>query len=93
MCTICGKTFSQRDIFLGAVIRDVVVKEIIQDHPDWSPEDFICRADLAKYRAKYVRSLLESEKGELTNLNVLLKLFSWFGKLSVLIMFQHKSLT
>jgi uncharacterized membrane protein len=65
-CAVCGKTFPPQDLVPGAAIRDVVVKEIVHDHPDWSPEGFICRPDLAKYRAKYVHFLLESEKGEVT---------------------------
>jgi len=65
-CAVCGKTFPPQDLVPGAAIRDVVVKEIVLDHPDWSPDSFICRPDLAKYRAKYVHFLLESEKGEVT---------------------------
>jgi uncharacterized membrane protein len=67
-CSICGKTFSRADLIPSAAVRDVIAKEIVRDHPDWSPESVICRADLAGYRAKYVRFLLESEKGELTTL-------------------------
>jgi hypothetical protein len=58
----------RRDLIPGASVRDVVAKEIVQDHPSWSLESSICQSDLMKYRAKYVHSLLESEKGELTNL-------------------------
>ena len=65
-CAVCGKTFADRDLVPGAAVRDPVAGEIIRDHPDWSPESFICRPDLAKYRAKYIHFLLESEKGELT---------------------------
>lgn len=68
VCAVCGKTFFRRELIPGAAIRDVIVKEIAHDHPDWTPESFICRPDLANYRIKYVRLLLESEKGELTNL-------------------------
>jgi uncharacterized membrane protein len=68
VCAVCGKTFSQQDLIPGAAVRDVISKEIIHDHPEWSAESFICRVDLAGYRAKYVRFLLESEKGELTTL-------------------------
>jgi uncharacterized membrane protein len=68
VCAICGKTFAQRDIVLGALVRDVITNEIVNDHAEWSPDSFICKADLAAYRAKYVRSLLQSEKGELTAL-------------------------
>jgi uncharacterized membrane protein len=67
-CAICGKSFSAQNLVLGAVVRDAVTREIVRDHPEWSAESRICRADLAAYRAKYVRFLLESEKGELTAL-------------------------
>jgi len=67
-CTICGNNVPKRDLVPGAAVRDVVAKEILHDHPNWSPESFICQPDLAKYRAKYVHFLLESEKGELTTL-------------------------
>ncbi|HKK15852.1 MAG TPA: DUF1003 domain-containing protein [Gammaproteobacteria bacterium] len=67
-CAICQKIFPEDDLIPGAAIRDVIEKEIIRDHPDWVPESFICHADLGKYRAKYVRFLLESERGELSNL-------------------------
>jgi len=67
-CVICGKIFSMRNLFPGDAVRDVVAKEIIQDYPAWSSTSFICRRDLMKYRARYVHSLLESEKGELTAL-------------------------
>jgi uncharacterized membrane protein len=67
-CGICGKTFAQRDLVPGIALRDVVAQEILQEYPNWSQEKFICRADLNRYRGKYVHSLLESEKGELTSL-------------------------
>lgn len=67
-CAICRKNFSVRDLTPGIAIREAIVKEIASEHPDWSPEKFICRSDLIKYRAKYVHSLLESEKGEMTSL-------------------------
>jgi uncharacterized membrane protein len=66
VCAICGKTFSHDDLVSGIAVRDVITKEIIQDHPQWSRDSYICHPDLAKYRAKYVHFLLESEKGELT---------------------------
>lgn len=68
VCAVCGKTFHKRDLVPGTAIRDVIAKEIVLDHPDWSPESFICRPDLTKYQTKYVHSLLETEKGELTTL-------------------------
>ena len=68
VCGVCGKTFLTRELVPSEAVREVVLKEIVRDHPDWKPGSFICRPDLARYRAKYVHSLLESEKGELTTL-------------------------
>lgn len=69
VCAVCGKSFRNSDLVPGVAVRDVIAKEIVCDHPGWSPdESFICRPDLTKYRANYVHSLLESEKGELTAL-------------------------
>lgn len=67
-CAICGKTFPARDVVAGAFVRDAVADEIRRDYPDWSAESFICRPDLTRYRTKYVHSILESEKGEVTSL-------------------------
>jgi uncharacterized membrane protein len=67
-CAICGKTFSAHDIFSGALVRESVAKVIRKDYPEWTAESYICRTDLAHYRTRYVHSLLESEKGELSDL-------------------------
>jgi len=67
-CAICGKAFAPRDMVPGGAVRDVIANEILREHPDWSPESFICRPDLNRLRARYVHSLLESERGELSSL-------------------------
>lgn len=67
-CAVCGNTFANRDLVPSTAVRDVIAKEILHDYPNWSAESFICQPDLAKYRARYVHSLLESEKGEVTTL-------------------------
>jgi len=68
VCAVCGRTFPRRALVVGALVRDVIAEEIAKDHPDWSAESYICYPDLGRYRAKYVRGLLEAEKGELTGL-------------------------
>lgn len=50
------------------MIRAELVAEIRKGLPEWSPELFICRQDLAQVRGRYVHSLLESERGELSSL-------------------------
>lgn len=67
-CIVCGKIFCNRDLFPGEAVRDAVATEIAKDYPTWSHGSYICGPDLTRYRAKYVHSLLESEKGELTTL-------------------------
>ncbi len=68
-CAICGRTFERRQLVSGAVVRPSVADTIRLEHPAWSAEQFICQADLTIYRGRYVHSLLESERGELTSLD------------------------
>jgi len=67
-CAICGKSFSPHNLVSGEIVRKEITAEILKSFPDWSAGKFICRADLADFRGKYVHSLLESEKGELSYL-------------------------
>ncbi|HZM69813.1 MAG TPA: DUF1003 domain-containing protein [Candidatus Cryosericum sp.] len=67
-CEVCGKSFSARELIPGAAVRDVVAREILREHASWSADSAICRSDLNRFRSKYVHSLLESERGELSSL-------------------------
>ena len=67
-CAVCGQSFAPRELIPGIAVRDVIASEILREHPDWSQENSICRADLNRYRAQYVHRLLQSEKGELSSL-------------------------
>ena len=67
-CAVCGKSFPPRNILSGELVRKELTGEILKLLPDWSAEKYICRDDLARIRGNYVHSLLESEKGELSNL-------------------------
>jgi uncharacterized membrane protein len=67
-CAICGKTFPGRGVVSGELVRAEIAAEILEAHPDWAPDKYICRADLTDYRGRYVHALLESEKGELSTL-------------------------
>lgn len=68
ICQICGKTFPNREIISGQIVRDTITAEIRREHPDWSETSKICHKDLALYRTKYVQNLLVAEKGELSEL-------------------------
>ncbi|HEY2786287.1 MAG TPA: DUF1003 domain-containing protein [Fimbriiglobus sp.] len=67
-CAICGKSCPARQVVSGEIVRKEIAAEILKSCPDWSAEKFICKTDLADVRGKYVHSLLESEKGELSSL-------------------------
>ena len=67
-CAACGRSFPERGVVSGQIVRKEIADEILKECPDWGVEKFICRADLAKFRGNYVHSLLESEKGELSSL-------------------------
>lgn len=67
-CAVCGKSFGAREVIPGTAVRDVVMREILREHPHFSPQSYICRPDLNGYRERYVHALLETEKGEVTSL-------------------------
>ena len=68
LCAICGQSFALRDLVPGHTVRDVIAREIEREYPQWKRDSFICPEDLNRIRSRYVHSLVESEKGELTTL-------------------------
>lgn len=60
---VCKQSFPQHHLVPLGAIRSVIMEEIIKDYPDCSKQDFICKADLTKYRMQYVQTLLQSEQG------------------------------
>ena len=69
VCNICGKTKARSMMMPAALVRSAVAEQIKISAPDWKPEGYICLGDLNIFRMKYIQNLLESEKGELTNLD------------------------
>ena len=67
-CQVCGKDASQADLIAASAVRPVVVNMIRQKYPGWSAEGFICAEDLNRFRNDYIRSLVETERGELSDL-------------------------
>lgn len=66
-CQICGSE-KRHDLHPAVIVRGAVADLIRNDIGHWDEAGWICTADLQKYRARYIRSLLESEQGELTEL-------------------------
>ena len=67
-CLVCGKNYPIKNLIPIGSIRQAIVEEISHDFPESLPQNYICPTDLSKYRMKYVQSSLQSEKGEVTNL-------------------------
>jgi uncharacterized membrane protein len=67
-CQVCGKNASQADLIAASAVRPVVAKRIRQEYPQWSADGFICADDLNRFRYDYIRSLVEAERGELSDL-------------------------
>ena len=68
MAVASSATVADSADIAGALIREDIAAHIHRTYPEWSPDKFICQADLTTLRSRYVQSLLESEKGELTSL-------------------------
>ena len=67
-CIVCNKSFSQKNVVPAALVREPIATLIREEHPNWSESCSICHDDLSAYRTKYVHDLLESDKGELSEL-------------------------
>ncbi len=67
-CQICQQTFRIDEVVPAEMVRGGVIETIRKERPDWSTQGFICLDDLARYRAKHVENVLETERGELSAL-------------------------
>ncbi|HEV7670300.1 MAG TPA: DUF1003 domain-containing protein [Thermoanaerobaculia bacterium] len=65
-CIVCGKT--DREVIGAELIRPALAELIAAEHPDWGPTSSICVQDLARYQARQAEKLLETEIGELSDL-------------------------
>lgn len=52
----------------AASVRNEIAEIINRSFPGWSTDGYICHVALHDFRMKYVHSLLESEEGELSDL-------------------------
>ncbi len=68
-CIICNQNRSTRELRPWITVRPGVSDLIRGDHPSWTDGQYICRADLALYRRRYVERLLSDERGELNALD------------------------
>jgi uncharacterized membrane protein len=68
ICEICKEQKRSNEVVPAGLVSGPVVETIRKTNPDWSSSGFICISDLNHFRAKHVRDVLETEKGELSAL-------------------------
>ena len=69
-CAVCARHFHRSEVTSAHLVREPIGELIHGDRPAWTLDSYICRSDLAVYRMKYVHSILESEQGELSQLDL-----------------------
>ena len=68
-CQICKKQKNIWEAYPAAMVRKPVAEIISKIHSEWSSEGYICSADLNHFRSVYVQSVIEADKGELSQLD------------------------
>ncbi len=67
-CSVCHKKFGSSHIIHADIIRDTVAQLIKKDISTWDSMSNICDNDLHHYQNLYVNNLLETDQGNLTEL-------------------------
>ena len=69
-CSVCNKEFKNDQIIHSDMIRQGIYNLIKKDIPSWNESSVICKDDLHFYQNKFIHLLIESEKGELSKLEL-----------------------
>ena len=69
-CSVCNKEFRNDEIIYSDMIRKGIYNLIKKDIPTWNESSVICKDDLHFYQNKFIHLLIESEKGELSKLEL-----------------------
>jgi uncharacterized membrane protein len=67
-CPVCGRRLPKTELVPGMAVRPSLVELIRKDYPGWDTSKPVCTDDLNRYRALYVERLIQSDLGELTEL-------------------------
>lgn len=67
-CQICGESKKLYELIPSDLVRATILNLILEHHPDWNNDGYICIKDLNKFRAEYIKKVIEKDKGELTDL-------------------------
>ena len=67
-CALSGKEYARRDLVSLDALRPSLADRIRKDHPELAFDALVSKAELGRYRSKYVEELLTAEHGDLTEL-------------------------
>jgi uncharacterized membrane protein len=67
-CQVCGNSFDAHQVTPANLVRETIVALIAARTGAWDPVGFLCRNCLNRFRADYVRSEMEKDRGELSDL-------------------------
>ena len=68
VCGVCKEQKKMSEVRPVELVREPIVQAIRAVHKHWMPVGYICSSDLARFRGDYVRNVLETEKGKLSDL-------------------------
>jgi uncharacterized membrane protein len=67
-CAVCAKEFPTEELFPLALTRASVLQLIRAECPEVSDNEMVCRQDLHRFRGQYMETMLEADRGELSEL-------------------------
>jgi len=65
LCQVCREQKKYDEIVPAQSVPEPIAELIRKEYPGWLSGGYICRADLDRFRAQYVGTVLEKEKSEL----------------------------
>lgn len=68
ICPLCGQSRRRTEFIPGDLVHGPVLDLLRKNYRQWDSHQSICRVCLNQARSKYVQTILEEEKGELTAL-------------------------
>jgi len=69
-CQICNRRLRPDEVIPGDLVREGIQETIRKKYPSWDPSGYVCLDDLNQFRVDYVQDVLETERGELSSLEL-----------------------
>ncbi len=69
VCAICGVETSRKNLVALETLRPSLAERILADYPQLDEHSLVSKAELARYRTRYVEEILREEHGEYSELD------------------------